>query len=365
MKVLRTLAVLALLGACRDSSSPAPAPPPPPPPPPDRIVAGVNLTLLFAPPTDPEILTILTEWTARAPAAAGVVELRAEDIPLGLGQARLQIVSHEVDGNSHVGAILTPAGAQARSLPILLFAHGGDHGANVEEALNILPLIMGDMLNRFVYVVPAFRAEPLSYKGTSYLAEGSPSPWDRDVDDAMALVSVTAQTVAAADPNRIAVVGASRGGCVGLLMGIRDPRIDLVSEFAGPTDFFGPFVQRAVEDALLGNPPNLPGADFLNATLVQPLKNGALTIAAARLELLRRSPVYFANRLPALQVHHGTADNVVPVTEAQRLIAVMEGLGRRPPQFESYIYEGADHQTLLYQPLSIGRLRTFLARLLD
>jgi dipeptidyl aminopeptidase/acylaminoacyl peptidase len=182
------------------------------------------------------------------------------------------------------------------------------------------------------------------------------------VEDARALLTVALQRTPQADPERIGVVGSSRGGDVALLMGIRDERVDLVAEFAGPTDFFGPFVQGAVESALRGQVPDLPGADYLNETLIQPLKRGELRIEDVRSELLRRSPVYFAAELPDLQVHHGTADLVVPVGEGERLIAVMRGLGRTAPAFEGFIYPGAGHETL-YHLEAILNLRGFLTRL--
>ncbi len=166
-----------------------------------------------------------------------------------------------------------------------------------------------------------------------------------------------------ADPDRIGVLGFSRGGAVGLLMAARDPRIDLIVEFFGPTDFFGPFVQDVVEEALRGSPRDLPGLAYLNAEFIQPLKRGEVTIADMRLELLRRSPVYFADRLPQLQIHHGTADEVVPVGEAERLIEVMVALGRSTPEFERYLYPGGTHNPLSLSG-SIPRTQSFIGRLL-
>ncbi len=213
-----------------------------------------------------------------------------------------------------------------------------------------------------MYVAPSFRSEPLTFNTLQYVSGGDPSPWDRDVDDALALLNATLETTPEADPARIGVLGFSRGACVGLLMAIRDPRIDLVVEFFGPTDFFGPFVQEVVEEALRGQPRDLPGLDYLNRTFLQPLKSGELTIEDVRPELLRRSPVYFASHLPQVQVHHGTADDVVPVGEAQRLIEVMQQLGRAPPEFEYYLYFGGGHNPLEL-PGSIQRALAFLGRL--
>jgi dipeptidyl aminopeptidase/acylaminoacyl peptidase len=342
---------LLLLAGCGDSTAPE-----------DRIVEGVNFTELFAPPGSAEINAVLDDWAGRDISAQNIRSEVTAAVTIGGTQGTLEVVSHTVGGFRQYGAVLVPGNAQPGSLPVLVYTHGGDGGVNLDELLPLLPLLLGGMEDRFVLIAPSFRSEPLVFGGTTYLSEGEPSPWDRDVDDALALLNVVAATTPAADLDRVGVLGFSRGAAVAMLMAERDPRIDLVVEFFGPTDFFGPFVQDVVEEALRGTPRNLPGLDFLNEQFIQPLKRGELAIDDMRLEILRRSPVYFAERLPQLQVHHGTADDIVPVGEAERLIEVMQGLGRGAPEFEFFIYEGGVHNPLTLTG-SIPRTQTFLGRL--
>jgi dipeptidyl aminopeptidase/acylaminoacyl peptidase len=257
---------------------------------------------------------------------------------------------------------VVPAGAQPGSLPLLIYGHGGDNGEDLDQILQLLPLFLPGEVEEFVIVVPSFRSERLVFDGTTYISEGPASPWDRDVDDALALLNVVAATTPAADMGRVGVLGFSRGACVGLLMAIRDARIDLVVEFFGPTDFFGPFVRQVTREALLGTLRPLPGLDYLNDTVIQPLRNGQITMGEARLEILRRSPAHFASLLPDVQVHHGTDDPTVPVGEAERLIEVMLLLGRGQPEFESYLYPGGVHDPLSL-PGSLMRTLAFLDRL--
>ncbi len=343
-----------LFSACGDAAGPG-----------DRIVAGVNLTELFAPPTQSEISAALEDWNQRDVSAQNVQLLDSASVKLGFLNAdtvTVRVVSHTVGGARHFGAVVVPAGTPPASLPILVVAHPDDAGIDLDAALGLLAFGFGSTVDDYVLVIPSFRSEPLVFGGATYRSEGSPSPWDRDVDDALALLNVAIGITAEADTGRIGVLGLSRGAGVALLMAIRDPRIDAVVDFFGPTDFFGSFVQGVVEDALLGVPRNLPGLADLDAQFIQPLKRGDLTIPDVRAQLVRRSPVYFVERLPAVQLHHGTADSIVPVSQAERLIEVMQAAGRGPPAFESYLYPGGGHDPFSL-PGSIDRAIAFLARL--
>lgn len=328
-----------------------------------HIVEGVDFDLLFAPPTQDEINAVEQDWSMRSPSAAGIVEEATGITSLSGTPATVRIVSHTVDGNRHYGAIIAADHAETGSRPILVYCHGGDAGENVNDVLSLLNFGFGGIPDDYVYVVPSFRSEPLTYNGVTYTSEGTPSPWDRDVDDALSLVDVTIATRPEADSARIGVVGFSRGACVAMLMAIRDPRIDLVVEFFGPTDFFGEFVQEVTTEALQGSLRDLPGLDYLNDQYIQPLKAGTMSYESVRSQMLRRSPVYYAQVLPQLQIHHGTADETVPVTEAERLIAVLTDLGRTEPDYEWYIYEGGVHNPITLSG-SIPRAEEFIGRLL-
>ncbi len=332
---------------------------------PGRIVAGVNLDELFAPPTSAGITGVLEEWASRDVTAREITVVAGDTAFISSGTRLLvRVVAHTVGGIRHYGAVGVPLGASPGSLPLLVIGHGGDQGIDLDEALPLLGFGLGEAARDFVLVVPAFRSEPLTFRGVPYRSGGEPSPWDRDVDDALALVNAAVAITPEVDTARMGVVGFSRGAGVGLLMAIRDPRTDAVVEFFGPTDFFGSFVQSVVEEALRGMPRNLPGLKDLDAQFIQPLKRGERTIAEVRRELIRRSPVYFVDRLPAVQVHHGTADSTVPVSQAERLIEVMRQAGRSPPGFEYYLYVGGSHDPLTL-PGSLERTVSFLRRTLS
>lgn len=337
--------------ACGDTSGPF-----------GPLVEGVDLDALFAPPGTAERSAVAQEWAARQPAASDVREELRHETVLASEPATLLVLSHVVDGHRHAGLVLTADDAPPASLPILVYAHGGDGGVDFGE-LQTLAQLLEDDASAFAFVAPAFRSEPARAGGVTFSSEGPASPWDRDVDDALALVEAAVATTPALDPDRVGVLGLSRGGGVALLMGVREPDIDRIVTFFGPTDFFDGYVRELVEEALRGRARNLPGLRVLDERFIQPLRRGELSIADVRPELVRRSPVLYADRLPPLQVHHGTADGVVYVSQAESLIAAMQALGRGPPEFEAFLYEGAGH-SFLEMPESLPRARSFLLELL-
>ena len=323
--------------------------------------SGVDLDRLFAPPTATEIAAVEADWAARATVVRDVrVEQVTQAYPVGVATLQLRVVSHVVDGNRHYGAVLA-RDSVAQGLPILLYLHGGDGGVSVDE-VTFVALLAGIDAARYVWVVPSFRSEPLRAGGRTWTSEGEPSPWDRDVDDTLGLVAAAAQLLPMANARCLGAVGVSRGAGVGLLLSARDQRLRSTVAFFGPTDFFGPFVREVAEEALRGQMRPLPGLTALNEQWLQPLRQGQATYADVRLALLRRSGVWFAQRMGAVQLHHGTADDVVPVSQAHALIAAMDGIGRVPPAFEAYIYEGGGHNPLS-MPGSGPRASAYIASL--
>ena len=322
---------------------------------------GVDLDRLFAPPTAAEIRAVEADWAARAPAAESVRVEFTGSFPLAGKSMRLSVVSHVVDGHRHFGAILVPALPGSQALPRVMYLHGGDNAVAVEE-LQLLVSAVGEEAAEAVWVVPSFRSESLRTGTMTWQSGGEPSPWDRDVDDALALLDVALAFTPVVDAGRIGTIGQSRGSGVALLMSVRDSRIRATVEFFGPTDFFGTFMRDVVADALRGQLRPLPGLSHLNTTWLQPLRRGEVTYEATRLAMLRRSPAWFAARLGPVQLHHGTADVVVHVSQAQRLIDAMSGIGRGPPDFEAYLYPGVGHSAFAMTGAA-ARVTAFLGRL--
>ena len=319
--------------------------------------ADALLNGLFAPPTAAEIAVVEAEWAARD---TEVYEPRVESRHTGRGGRRTLVISHTVDGVRHFGAVRIPAGADTVRLPVLVIAHGGDRGATGYQFFHQGPIAEG-----WIQVVPSFRSERLILSPLRwYRSKGSPSPWDRDVDDAMALLGTVLAQVPQADSSRVAVLGRSRGAGVALLMGIRDRRVDAVVDFFGPTDFFIPPVRALAARAIRSRIPKLPGAGYLADSVLFALRDGRISLERARIELLRRSPAWFADQLPPTQIHHGSEDGEVPMLHSERLADALRELGTHAAEWEYHRYPGGKHAPKTLRG-SEQRAADFLNRFVD
>ena len=323
-----------------------------------------ELDNFFAAPTAAEIEAVRADWAARDISPVDVFVEFTETYPLDETPATLRVVSHQVGEVRHYGAILAPDSAAPGTLPVLMYLHGGDSGVDVGD-VDIVGHFLGELRDSFVYVIPSFRNERLEYGDSVWVSTGPGGHWDYDVDDALALLNVALELTPQAKSEGVIIIGGSRGAGVAMLAGIRDERIENIVAFFGPTDFFDDWVRQIVREAVLGRPRKLTGVAHMDSTFVQPYMRGEIELAEVRLELVRRSSVLFAEDLPAVQLHHGDSDETVAVSQAYSMIRAMEALGREPPEFEAFIYEGGGHDVFDLRgaiPRAVGFLWRALGR---
>ena len=169
--------------------------------------------------------------------------------------------------------------------------------------------------------------------------EGKEDWGDKDVNDALNLIEVAAQTKVA-NPDRIGIEGASRGGLTTYRALVRDDRFRCAVVHAGLSDLF------ALEEAK----PQF--AEWLESLF------GHLTPDEKQVELTKRSAVYFADRLPRhcpMLLMHGDADAVVPPAQTEALVAELQKSGR---PYEYHIIKGGGHVALKDDSyIEIDRLR--------
>lgn len=360
------VALLALIfAACDGGGAPAER---------DQIASGVNLTRLFAPANAGEIQAVRAQWTARAAATQGVSGTIVSQTTIG--GATVYVVSHQVTTGpgaplTHYGLVRIPAGAVAR--PVLVVHHGGDNGLDVSAQSANTGLVQmvaafPDLFAQTVQVLPVYRSEELRTAGFAalggpYRAGGSASPWDYDVDDSMALLSaVLGLFPVQTDAGRVGALGFSRGGNVALLQAVRDSRIDAVTNYYGPSDFYNQDIQNLGIGLLAGLPSalSLPGGRFLLENVLAPLRgadgryNPNADYASARLEVVRRSASLFTADLPPTQVHHHRRDPVVPFgVSAAFDVRAQQARPRLAYEFNAYgepPTSNADLQAIFHAP---------------
>ena len=349
----------------------------------DAAPVALTLDLLTEPTTADEVAGLFAAWEARDTSARDVTVEATGSIELGAATMTYVVLAHTVGELRHVGAVLVPEASPA-SAPVLVYCHGGYTGEGglppfqVESLASRLPdPLRGDL----VHVVPAYRSERIEVGGVVYTGQGAASLGDREVDDAMALLSAALAHVPEADPDRVALLGESRGGLVALEMGARDPRVDLVLDAFGPTDFRIGLASSGVDEALFqaavqqalaapDDPATLLLRSIVPIDQVSQADDGALLISAEgrralRENLARSAPLAYAAELPVTEAHHGTLDGTAPVEYSRALAEAMAAAGRESPgpSFTYFEYEGGEHD-LATLPGAVERFGDAIERVL-
>lgn len=246
----------------------------------------------------------------------------------------LYVLSHKVAGLTHYGVVITPANSNGKKLPVIVFATGGDgmhKEFDIQQDFNHaavqFPNFLGADLDRaFIVVIPSFRGQQLIVGDKKYLSEGKVSDaFGGATTDALAFLNVTLKTFTQANESRIAIFGGSRGGTVALLASARDKRIKRTIAIAAPTDMKALYQLYPDQFKLL----------FFNDLLA-----GKISEHEARRQFISISPIYFANELPMVQLHHDKNDPFVPADFAKKLTNSMTALGK---SVDAYFYDEGIH----------------------
>lgn len=307
--------------------------------------AQSDLTELFAPATGAEIAAVAQDWAGRLPTPTNWKVVRA-GVDSATGYA-VQAVSHDIDGFTHYGGLRFPRDWQAQGrFPVLVLLHGGFDGLTLDFLVNFDKDFPGTAFaDSFLVVAPTFRSEPLN--GGEPLgirtSGGEPSPFDRDCDDTMALLTAVLLNIPQADPDNVVVLGGSRGGNVAYHLALRDPRVRRTAIRYAPTDFFADHVrlsaQERIDTGVTGDSLGREVADMIAA----PWLAGQLTLTQARHTLISWCVHPHLRAEVPLQIHHGELDVIVPILHSARVDSVMTAEGGAAPQYVYYVYPQGGH----------------------
>jgi tetratricopeptide (TPR) repeat protein len=328
-----------------------------------------TLDALFKKPTAHELKEVWNEWAARD---LSVKEVKLEDsgfLNLGTMQTRFYILSQRIGKYRHYGAVILPPYSGKGKRPAIVELKGVSPSyfpMNLNNGLYAYQFLCEEAA-RFVYIIPSFRGEKLICNGKEYLSEGDrANSWDGATDDAISLLTAAIDLFPEIDRNKVAAFGKSRGGGVALLMGIRDKRIKLVLDWAGPADWFslmgqeGFTQQQLVEQGIIHrSTPFEVGGQFIERILLKSI-SGTDGLAAARKRMIAASPLYFLDHLPETQGHYGIEDGMVPLRNGKALLA--EFAKHKKSNSKIYFHSGAGHD--LNEMIAFSRSREFLLKML-
>jgi alpha/beta superfamily hydrolase len=206
-----------------------------------------------------------------------------------------------------------PSGSPSRH-PALVLLHsgfGGDEHVSAQLARRLAGRGM-------VVILPSYRGE--LRRLDHQRSEGRIEYCRGEVDDAEAALQwLRGQPLV--DPERLAALGASHGGCIALRLGQRAPDLRAIVTLSAPVAA-APFVQHLREEP--------DGTYFFNAILAGWLQSYIKTSPRVHPEAYEeRSPLSGMERVhSALLVIHGTQDVIVPVAQACWLYQVLARDGR-------------------------------------
>lgn len=373
---LTLLAVLLVALPGCDTQQPdcpgAPSCPGPGPGVPD-IVAGVDLTALFAAPTGAERDSVAarlaqTGGTGASRVTAATATTLAPDPVTG---AMYTLVTLK----NAAGQTVTSAVARSPALdlggggplPVLFILPDGAGAASDEDFLT------GESAQgldrRTVQIVLADRGAALTTRGVT---AGSPArtvrpsevpadPYRADVLDLLALTQ-NLGSVPRADASRLGATGVGRGGAVALLAAERAPgRFKAIVPLSAPTSLFEATFRLDVRSALTGGSPGrLPAAETLVAPALA-LSRGQISLQEARLRMLELSATALPGRLPPTHAYHAATDDVVPLAHLARLREAV-GLTTEPILFDPV--PEVTHDTIFSNTSVRGLIADFFNRYL-
>lgn len=315
----------------------------------------IDLTEVFAVPTEEELQVVRGEWAARFPTANNWAIIASGTDSAG---RLMQVVRHDiVPSGVHYAALRFPPNFDPlASYPVVLCLHGGNDGVSL-GIFGMYDNMAGTAIDECsgrpaILVAPSYRCEPLlaGQLGT-FNSTGDCTMEDYEVDDVMSLLGGVLENVAAADESHVVGWGYSHGG--GVLLGVlaRDHRVRAGVDFYGPADVFQSSSQAESEALIAAGGCDLPGSWRL---VVCDFIEGVTSLSQTRIDLLRHSRGWFVDQITRLDVHHGTVDPTVDVVQSRLLAAHAQAADLSPALFRYFEYPTGVH--------SIASLSGYLPR---
>jgi dipeptidyl aminopeptidase/acylaminoacyl peptidase len=267
---------------------------------------------------------LVLSFSDRDPGFYSLVDLAAHKVSL-LGQRMPWIKPEQLatmypikctarDGLPLQGYLTLPAGGGKQNLPLVMLVHGGPW---VRDAWGFDPLVQ--FLANRGYAVLQINYRGSSGYGQEFAAKGKQEVGGAIQDDITDAVRWVIQQ-GVADPRRIAIMGASYGGYSALFALAKTPELYRCGvAVAGVTDWLDLLETHNQE------------GEFKIAYAYWEKRLGPIKSEKVRQRLAAVSPLNFADQIKApLLIVHGKEDQVVPLAQSTRLVALMKKQGHAP-----------------------------------
>ncbi len=237
------------------------------------------------------------------------------------------IIFYTSDGLRISGMMNVPKGSGP--FPVIILCHGYIHPDKYATGNDTWREADYLANHGYVTIAPDYRSHAASDNGTSFFHVGY-------AEDVLNLIS-SLHTVKKADESRIGLWGHSMGGAVALKAAVVSKKVDAVAVFGSVSAD-----ERVNYYYGMGNGPGALGLAWFGA----PENN--------RLGYKRISSINYLDRIPALSIHHGTGDTIVPYQWSEDLYAAAQ---KAQIKAELFLYPGGQH-TLLDKDMDLAMERT-------
>lgn len=235
------------------------------------------------------------------------------------------------DGVTIHGYLAVPRGAKAKNLPLVIYVHGGPHGARYDWGFDatepdaVATQILAD--NGYAVLAPNYRGS--GGYGLKFLVAGF-RHWGDTMQNDLADAAEWAVKQGIADPKRVCILGASYGGYAALMSSERFPSLYRCAVgYSGVYDLMLQETRRAGADRYAG------GRFYLATVLGHDHK-----------QLKAFSPAFNADSLKAaVLLLHGGRDQRAPVKGYDEMVAAIKKHGT---PLETLYFHNEGHG--FYQP---------------
>jgi len=308
------------------------------------VSAETDLLPLFSEATIDEIAQLRQDWITRPTDATSFTHDRFAERD-GFTISR---VSFNYEGLKQYGMVRFPRHYSADgSFPVVIYHHGGEQGLYYVSAADFDETFpTGCVADSAFVLAPTYRGETFSGSDVlgNRLSEGELSLWDRDCDDAMAMLTAFLAVTPEADIHRITSFGRSRGATVAYHMAVRDHRVRRSVIMFGASNFRH---ENIINDCQLEVDDGIAATNTLSrkvmANIVWPWLQGEKSLADARQMLNGWSIRYTLNGNVKMQVHHGDTDEAIVIDHAILVDEIMNQWGAGLPGYAFFSYPGAGH----------------------